>query len=117
MSGETEAGEALFQWPIKFPPASKVSGDHCPSGLLLPVGHGGGGGREACSCFEAWTWLVDACAMGFGALWDTILKLSWAPISPTCPEAWVVRRDGLCLNVNTLSQGQLPGFPLVEHDL
>ena len=39
------------------------------------------------SSFVAWIWPVGTCGEASGTLWDTVPKLSWALISPTCPEA------------------------------
>ena len=37
--------------------------------------------------FVAWIWPVGTRGEGSGTLWDTVPKLSWALISPACPEA------------------------------
>ena len=38
-------------------------------------------------CFVAWIWPVGTSGEGSGTLWDTVPKLFWAAISPTCLEA------------------------------
>ena len=61
--------EALTLMVLWYPPAAEGSRDHR------------GDGGEVPGCFQVWTWPVSSHGGGSGALWDTVLRLPWAPSS------------------------------------